>query len=129
MAKKRPRRKRDAHWNNRIVRKWFAYSPVAAAVHGLKGEWVYGLHEAYYDRRSSKVPYAITREPVRVQGNDPGDCWLGYLQMLGAFRAPVLDWKTRREVEPPFAQRAAEVFGELPKLMRNAVRKRRKVAK
>jgi len=73
-------------WNYRIVRKKYG------------NEFQFGIHEAFYKDKQKK-PYAITEGPMEPTGETLEELKKDYKQMAEAFKYPVLDYDTRKEIK------------------------------
>jgi len=71
-------------WNYRVVKR------VTPA------ETIYAIHEAYY--AEDKTVDAITQDAVGLTGATPEELHKAWSLMEEAFRAPVLDYDTRKEI-------------------------------
>lgn len=96
MKKKQKRQRTDGGtWNHRVVKRTYTYKRGNGKE--LK-EVVYGIHEAHYNRRSTRTPWAITADPIDVVGDNVTGLRWTLRAMLRALKTPVLDYDTRREI-------------------------------
>ena len=71
-------------WNYRIVRR-------------ISGDdFLYAIHEAYYDK--SGLCDAITQDAVGISGDTLEELREDYKMKKEAFRFPVLDYDTRKDI-------------------------------
>ena len=76
-------------WNHRVMRR---IRPKAT-----KGEQVqFGIYEVYYER---KKVIGWTRDEMSPRGDDLNELKESFKQMDQAFNAPVLDYKTGKEIK------------------------------
>lgn len=68
-------------WNYRIVKRRF------------KQETRYGIHEAYYQTKTSVKPHSISKEPIHAAGETLEDLKADHAMQMLAFHKPILNWE------------------------------------
>ena len=73
-------------WNNRVVRRFHQWVDAKGQ---QRGDWTYGIHEAYYDKNNKVM--AITEDPVEPHGETVAEMRRHWCMMAEAFGQPILD--------------------------------------
>jgi hypothetical protein len=74
-------------WNNRVVKKLHKWVDAKGQ---QRGDWTYGIHEAYYDKNGKVL--AVTEDPVEPHGETVQEMRRSWCMMAEAFGQPILDF-------------------------------------
>jgi len=74
-------------WNNRVVTRFHSWVDSKGQ---QRGEYVYGIHEAYYDKNGKVV--AITEDAIECHGETVSELRRHWCMMAEAFGQPILDY-------------------------------------